>query len=144
MPKSAATNTIHAMQNVLTLTSAKPVAAGQWMTDIPGAPAHLGLQLHLLAPGHAARWPGAEFEALLIVFDGLGKAAFDGAPQRIAAPCVLRQRAGTELRIVNQGSTPMRVINVRPAALDKAAEPLTLALNPNPEGDTDDPTFHLT
>jgi hypothetical protein len=80
---------------------------------------------------------------LLIVFDGLGKAAFDGAPQRIAAPCVLRQRAGTELRIVNQGSTPMRVINVRPAARDKAAEPVTPALNPNPKGDTDDPTFHL-
>jgi hypothetical protein len=141
MPKSVATNTIHAMQNVLTLNTAKPVAAGQWMTEIPGAPAHFGLQLHVLAPGHAARWPCTDLDVLLIVFDGLGKAAFDGAAQRIAAPCVLRQRADTELRIVNQGSTAMRVMYVRPGVLNAATE--FLAHNPDPEGESDDPTFYL-
>lgn len=129
------------MQNVLTLNTAKPVAAGQWMTEIPGAPAHLSLQLHLLAPGQLARWPCTDFDLLLIVLDGLGKAAFDGAAQRIAAPCVLRQRVGTELQIVNQGSTAMRVMYVRPAAPDAATEFLTH--NPNPEGEFDDPTFYL-
>ncbi len=126
MPIARLLSTIVAMQNVLILTTAKPVAAGQWLTEIPSAPAHLGMQLHLLAPGHAARWPGTNADMLLIVFDGLGKAVFDGAAQRIAAPCVLRQCAGTELRIVNQGSTPMRVMTVRPAALDAATDIPTL------------------
>jgi hypothetical protein len=141
MLKSAPTYRIQSMQNVLTLNSAKPIAAGQWMAEIPGAPVHLGLQLHLLAPGHTAQWPSGDSDMLLIVFDGLGKAAFDGAAQRIAAPCVLRQSAGTQLRIVNQGSTPMRVMNVRPAAFD--AENETRNLNPNLEGESNAPTCHL-
>ena len=66
-------------------------------------------------------WPAADVGAMWVLTDGLGKAAFDGAAQRIAATCVLRQRAGTELRITNPGSTPMRVLRWAPVDHDPPA-----------------------
>jgi hypothetical protein len=87
------------------------------------------VQIHVLAPGHTALWPGAEAGALWVLTDGLGKAVFDGSAQRIAAPCVLQQRAGAELRITNQGSTPMRVMRWAPVEHDAPAA----ATNPVPQ-----------
>ena len=109
------------MQNVLTPALPQAAPAGSRVIDLPGAPAGWGVQVHLLAPGHTALWPAADVGAMWVLTDGLGKAAFDGAAQRIAATCVLRQRAGTELRITNQGSTPMRVLRWAPVDHDPPA-----------------------
>lgn len=98
------------MQNVLTPSRARATSPGCQVTDLPGSPAGWALQLIVLAPGHAALWPAEAGAALWVVIDGLGKAQFDGAAQRIAAPCVLRQGAGKALQIVNQGSVAMRVV----------------------------------
>ncbi len=106
------------MQNVLTPALPRAASAGCWVTDLPGAPQGFSVQLHVLAPGHTGRWPAADAGALWVLTDGLGKAVFDGAAQRIAAPCVLRQLAGTALRVTNQGSTPMRVMRWAPVQHD--------------------------
>jgi hypothetical protein len=122
------------MQNVLTPAPPHQASPGQWVTDLPGAPAGLHLQLHTVAPGHAAAWHSTEGGALLVLIDGLGKAGFDGAAQRVAAPCVVRQLAGAVLRITNQGSTPMRVMRWAPVAhqpSDDTAD--TTELRPQPE-----------
>lgn len=117
------------MQNVLTPSLPQVASTGSSVIDLPGAPAGLGVQIHLLAPGHTALWPAADAGAMWVLTDGLGKAAFDGAAQRIAATCVLRQLAGTELRITNQGSTPMRVLRWAPVDHD----PPAVATEPAPQ-----------
>jgi hypothetical protein len=121
MPKAGAPATIVAMQRVLVPPPAQPAAPGQLCCVLPGAPAGTRLELHTLEPGAAAVWPAAPHGALLVLSDGFGKAAFDDGPQRVSAPCVLRLPAGSELRLINQGPTAMRLVFAAPVAHGEAA-----------------------
>lgn len=121
MPRSQRPATMAAMQLVLTPPPPQAAAPGQLVADLPGAPAGTTLQLHTLATGAQALWPASSQGALLVLTDGLGKATVDGAALRVTAPCVLRQPAGAELRLANQGSATLRVLVIRPVIHDEPA-----------------------
>jgi quercetin dioxygenase-like cupin family protein len=74
--------------------------------------------LHTLAAGASVQWPPGEPAPLLLLTEGLGKAQLDGAALRVAAPCALCVPAAAVLRVSNQGSTPMRLLALRPHGHD--------------------------
>ncbi|MDQ8023052.1 MAG: hypothetical protein REI94_14540 [Moraxellaceae bacterium] len=104
------------MQIVLMPQPPHSAAPGHQISDLAGAPAGSVLQLHTLMPCTQAGWPAVPHGVLLVLTDGIGKAVIDGAAQRVAAPCVLRLPAGSELRLLNQGAAPMRLVVMYPVA----------------------------
>ena len=101
------------MQFVFTPLPARTDGPGQQVAELPFAAPTAHCHLHTLAPGASVQWPPREPAPVLLLTEGLGKAALDGAALRVAAPCALRVPAATTLRICNQGSTPMRLLALR-------------------------------
>lgn len=116
------------MQPVITPLPAHARGPGHQVAELPLPAPAPRCQLHTLAPGASVQWPPGE-PALLLLTEGLGKAVLDGAALRVAAPCALCVPAAAALRLSNQGSTPMRLLALRP----NAADPETTAAGAPPD-----------
>jgi len=113
--------TMTAMQTVITPLPAQALGPGHQAADLPLPAPAPRCQLHTLAPGASVQWPPGEPAPLLLLTEGLGKASLDGAALRVAAPCALCVPPAAALRLTNQGSTPMRLLALRPSAGDPVA-----------------------
>jgi len=122
MPEPGLAATMAAMQTVLTPLPARSKAPGHLVAELPGAPPGSSLHLHTISPGALAQWQARAAGALLVLTDGLGKVALEGATLRVAAPCVVRLPAAATLRLANQGSEPMRVLVIAPVEHCAAAD----------------------
>src|SRR5512137_1779737 len=120
MPQDDRVGIMPVMQTVVTPLPAQALGPGHQVADLPLPAPAPRCQLHTLAPGASVQWPPGEPAPLLLLTEGLGKAALDGAALRVAAPCALCVPAAAALRLSNQGSTPMRLLALRPNAADTA------------------------
>jgi hypothetical protein len=100
------------MQTVVRPLPAQSPGPGHQVAEMPLAPTLPCCEWHALAPGCSVQWPAGRTPPLLLLTEGLGKAALDGAALRLAAPCALRVPATATLRLSNQGTTPMRWLAV--------------------------------
>jgi hypothetical protein len=107
-----------AMQNVITPHPPHTQGPGHQVAPWPLPPPAPTCHLHTLAAGASVQWPPGEPAPLLLLTEGLGKAQLDGAALRVAAPCALCVPAAAVLRVSNQGSTPMRLLALRPHGHD--------------------------
>jgi hypothetical protein len=116
MPQADHTANMPAMQTVITPLPAHALGPGHQAAELPLPAPAPRCQLHTLAPGASVQWPPGEPAPLLLLTEGLGKASLDGAAQRVTAPCALCVPVAAALRLVNHGSTPMRLLALRPTA----------------------------
>jgi hypothetical protein len=113
--------TMRDMQTVIAPLPAHTLGPGHQAADLPLPAPAPRCRLHTLAPGASVQWPPGEPAPLLLLTEGLGKASLDGAAQRVTAPCALCVPPAAALRLCNQGSTPMRLLALRPIAGDPGA-----------------------
>lgn len=99
------------MQTVITPQPPHAAGPGHAVAELllPGLPC----ELHMLEPGASAHWEAGPSTPLLLLIEGIGKIALDGASQRVAAPSALCVAAGSTLRLTNQGTTPMRLLAIQ-------------------------------
>lgn len=120
MPAAAPAPTMGAMQTVIAPLPPQTAGPGHAVAELrlPGLRCHL----HTLDPGATAHWEAGPDTPLLLLVEGIGKAVLDGASQRVTAPSALCVAAGSTLRLTNQGTTPMRLLALRPGRAPSPAD----------------------
>ena len=100
------------MQVVTMPSSQRSLASGHHVAEIPLPHPNLQIRMHTIEAATGAVWGGRDIAPVLMVLEGIGKVAIDGASQRLTGPCAVSVPPNAAVQITNQGSMQMRVLEV--------------------------------
>ena len=109
------------MQFVAMPSNRRSLASGHHVAEIPLLHPDLQVRMHTIEIATGAAWGGRDIAPVLVVLEGIGKVAIDGASQRLSGPCAVSVPLDATVQITNQGPMQMRVLEVWSRALGQQA-----------------------